>query len=87
MIDPAQIRAARALLGWSQHQLALAAGLSRPSIDNFEHERFQPRPRTIKAILAALNHAGVEFTGHHVGLKIWADIPQTADRYDLEASR
>ena len=32
----AQIRAARALLGWSQTELAKAAGLSRPTIDRAE---------------------------------------------------
>jgi len=36
MTIPAQIRAARGLLGWSQTTLAEAAGLSLPTVKRFE---------------------------------------------------
>lgn len=59
MTDKAQIRAARALLGWSQDDLADAAGLSRPTIDRAE--RTKTSDATIEAIRLALEKAGVEF--------------------------
>src|SRR4051794_4086761 len=71
MITPAQIRAARGLLSWSQEDLAEASQLSRQSIDNLEHERTEARPRTFDAIQAAFEKAGVEFTnGGEPGVKL-----------------
>jgi transcriptional regulator with XRE-family HTH domain len=73
MITPAQIRAARGLLGWSQEQLGQASGVSRQSIDNLEHERTDARPRTFDAVQAAFEKAGVEFTnGGEPGVKLKA---------------
>src|SRR3712207_1715991 len=58
----AQCRAARALLNWSQDQLEAAAKVARKTIADFEREARQPHPRTLAAIRAALEAAGVEFT-------------------------
>ena len=62
MITPAQIRAARALLGWSQSTLAEKAGVSRNALNNLEREVVGPRRSTVKAIQQALEQAGIEFT-------------------------
>lgn len=62
MITPAQIRAARALLGWSQSQLAEKAGVSRNALNNLEREVVAPRRSTVKAIQQTLEQAGIEFT-------------------------
>jgi DNA-binding XRE family transcriptional regulator len=43
LITPSQIRAARALLDWSQGQLAKAAGVSLTTIRDYENERRSAR--------------------------------------------
>ncbi len=62
MIKGNQIRAARALLGWKQSDLAQASGLSLTALNNIERGAADPRVSTLGAIQAALEAAGVEFT-------------------------
>jgi len=70
MITPAQIRAARALIGWKQTELAEAANVSEMSIKNIERGSTDPRVSTLEAIRTALEAAGVEFiNGTGVKLK------------------
>ncbi len=61
MIAAKQIRAARALLGWTQEQLASAAELSLAVVNNVEREAVDPRRSTLEKIQTALETAGVEF--------------------------
>jgi predicted transcriptional regulator len=61
MISPAQIRAARAMIGWKQTDLASAAGISEMSIKNIERGTTDPRSSTVQAIQTALEKAGVVF--------------------------
>lgn len=61
MISPAQIRAARALIGWKQTDLAAASGVSEMSVKNIERGSTDPRASTLKAIQTALEAAGVIF--------------------------
>lgn len=61
MITPAQIRAARALIGWKQTDLAAAAELSEMSIKNVEKDGADPRSSTLAKIEAAFEAAGVIF--------------------------
>lgn len=61
MITLAQIKAARALLNWTQEKLARAAGLSLPGINNLERGLTSPRKETLSAIENALTLAGIEF--------------------------
>jgi transcriptional regulator with XRE-family HTH domain len=56
-----QCRAARALLGWSQADLATAAMVGQKTIADFERGARQLRPRTLADIRAALERAGVAF--------------------------
>ena len=56
-----QIRAARALLGWSQHDLAEKAGLSQTGIARIENGTNQPNSKTIAKIEASFDAADVEF--------------------------
>jgi DNA-binding XRE family transcriptional regulator len=59
----AQLRAGRALLGWSQTDLAAEAGLSRVTVKRAEAENDLPVSDEAKAKMkAALETAGVEFT-------------------------
>lgn len=61
MITPAQIRAARALIGWKQSDLASASGISEISIKNIERGATDPRSSTLGAIQASFEKAGVVF--------------------------
>jgi transcriptional regulator with XRE-family HTH domain len=59
MISSGQMRAARGLIGWSQSDLAGAAGLSRPTIERAETKTASDE--TLAAIQRALEKAGVIF--------------------------
>jgi transcriptional regulator with XRE-family HTH domain len=62
MTEPAQVRAARALIGWSQAELASAAGLTLSEIDRFETGAPDSvSAATIEKMRAALESAGVAF--------------------------
>jgi transcriptional regulator with XRE-family HTH domain len=71
MMTPPQCRAVRALLSWSQEQLATAAHVSVNTIRNFESGKSVPMYNTLGGIQRALEDAGVEFTnGDEPGLKL-----------------
>lgn len=63
MLSAAQIRAARALVGWSQPALAAAAGLSLPTIVRMEGRQGPGRSAAanVEAVRRALDTAGVLF--------------------------
>lgn len=61
MITGDQIRAARALLGWSQRDLADRALLSETAILRLETNRADTRISTILKVRRALESAGIEF--------------------------
>lgn len=61
MIDAAQMRAARALLGWRMEDLAARANVSLASIKNIERGATDPRASTLRAIQTAFEDAGVQF--------------------------
>lgn len=56
-----QIRAARALLNWSQTDLADRAGLSQTGIARIESGVNMPNSSTLDKIAAAFDDAGIEF--------------------------
>jgi predicted transcriptional regulator len=58
-----QIKAARALLGWSQSDLARRSGISEPTIARLESldGELGGREETIRKIRAALENSGIEF--------------------------
>jgi len=60
-LEPRQIRAARALLDWSQEDLSKACGIARGSIKNIENELVVARKDTLKDIREAFEQKGVEF--------------------------
>ncbi len=59
-----QIKAARALLGWPQDELAKRSGVSEPTIARLEAEGgdLGGRAETGEKIRRALEKAGIEFT-------------------------
>ncbi len=73
MITISQIKAARALLGWRQSDLARETRLSLPSIKNLERGSSSPKTSTIKTLQNTLTSAGVEFVGNY-GVQLQNDI-------------
>ncbi len=64
-----QIKAARALLAWSQEQLSEAAGVSIPTIKRLEANDgpVGGRSETAEMIKSALERGGVEFIDENGG--------------------
>ncbi len=67
MITSQQMRAARALLGLDQRQLAELAGLSLPTIQRMEASDGQVRGvvDTLVKVITALETAGIELLGEN----------------------
>lgn len=61
MINPSQCRAARALLGITQQQLADLAGISKRTVIEFEGGIRVPLTSTSRSLQWALENAGIEF--------------------------
>jgi transcriptional regulator with XRE-family HTH domain len=66
-IDPAQCRAARGLLGWSQSDLSEASKTATKTVADFERGARVPYARTLEDIRKALETAGVEFIAENGG--------------------
>ena len=66
MISPAQLRAARALLGIDQRRLAELAGVSLPTIQRMEASSGNVRGviDTLTKVVQAIELAGVELIGN-----------------------
>jgi transcriptional regulator with XRE-family HTH domain len=68
LFSPSQIRAARALIGWSQTEVATAAGLSIPTVKRAEADGgIHVSDDAMVAIANALKKAGVEFISENGG--------------------
>ena len=69
MVTVRQIKAARALLGWSQSELAEQSGVSEPTIARLESADGQlgGREATGERIRATIEAAGVEFIDENGG--------------------
>ena len=70
-----QIKAARALLGWSQEELASRSRLSIPTIKRLEAAEGEVggRDETREAIVGALQEGGIEFipeNGGGIGVRL-----------------
>ena len=76
-----QFRAARALLGWSQQELAAKSRVSRNAIIKFENSMSTPLPRTLEDVVEAFEDAGVIFIseddGAGVGVRLKKGVTPT----------
>ena len=61
MITSRQVRAARALLGWTQETLADRALVALTALKRLESERHEVREATREAVHRALEAAGITF--------------------------
>lgn len=60
-LSPTQCRAARALLGWNQQDLAQKANVGTSTIADFEREKRTPVNANVEAIIATFEAAGIRF--------------------------
>ena len=84
MVSVRQIKAARALLAWSQEDLAAKCGLSYPTIARLESADgdIGGRTETAAKIVSALEAAGIEFTnGVEPGVKLGHPTPPEEDPF------
>jgi predicted transcriptional regulator len=82
MITAAQSRAARALLAWTQQDLANEAGIGIVTVHQLEAATSQPRLATLKVIRQAFEKAGVVFideNGGGPGVRLRKRQPRTRD--------
>jgi transcriptional regulator with XRE-family HTH domain len=77
-IDFRQIRAARALLNWSQADLARAADMATSSIKNVENESSSARKETMDQIHEAFDLNGIEFMPG-TGVRLKSDLVAVHD--------
>ena len=70
-LTPAQCRAARALLNWSQEDLVEACKITKRTIAEFERGASKPHQNTLVQIIAGFEAAGIEFLhGKAPGVRI-----------------
>ncbi|MCK7473392.1 MAG: helix-turn-helix domain-containing protein [Rhodopseudomonas palustris] len=60
-VTPAQVRAARAWLRWSQDDLSVRTGISKRSIARYEQEQSVPYQETVENLRRTFEAAGIEF--------------------------
>jgi transcriptional regulator with XRE-family HTH domain len=65
-------------LGWSQHDLGDASGLSFETIRDFERLKQSATSKSIAAIRAAFHDAGVDFQKHGKRIRVTVVMPWLA---------
>ena len=66
-INPAQCRAARGLLNWSQDRLSQESGVPLRTLADFEVSARAPRSTTVSKLFAAFAKAGIAFISTGLG--------------------
>jgi predicted transcriptional regulator len=75
-----QIKAARSLIGWEQHRLAVQAGVAISTIRRLEglNGPIGAHFETVEKIRTAFERAGIEFVGNpYPGVRLRSDQPTT----------
>lgn len=73
LITTGQIRAARALMGWSQQELADRSGISRRTIA--AAEAVEPSATTTRAVVECFEDAGIHFITDSTGRGVYLSTP------------
>lgn len=79
-----QLRAARALLGWTQSELAALTGISTNALNAIERGAVQPRAQNLQKLFDVFEQAGVEFIDQS-GVRLRADRQITVEGRDAVA--
>ena len=61
MLTKEQVKAGRAILDWSQGELAQKADVSIEAVKSFERDESRSRPSTVESIREALEEGGIDF--------------------------
>lgn len=61
VLTPALCKAARMMLGWTQHDLAAKSGTSVRTVARFENEHEEQSPKARDALYAAFVNADIQF--------------------------
>jgi transcriptional regulator with XRE-family HTH domain len=69
-ITPALVRAARALLGWSQKELGRRSNVSKSVIAAFETRKRLPGRGGVDDLRRTLEGAGIEFVDGEPGVRL-----------------
>ena len=79
-VHAAQVRAARALLGWSQAELSRRSGLAKRSIANLELAATRPYGSTLRILKRTFTDAGVAYavTGRRIQVTLNIDASRGA---------
>jgi DNA-binding XRE family transcriptional regulator len=77
-LRPQQLRAARAMLGWSADKLASEAGVSPATIRRYETTDEHMKEATVSAILTALNSHGVVVTSSSEKISLSLEVKQSS---------
>jgi transcriptional regulator with XRE-family HTH domain len=72
-LSPEQVKAARALLGWTQKDLAKNAQVAISTVADFERHARLPMANNAKAIREALEGAGIQFVNDWLIKKVASD--------------
>lgn len=84
MIEGRQVRAARALLGWSQEDLSRASQVSASVINRLEGGQADCRASTWRRVLSTLRGQGIEFLNGEdgsIGVRLRPPSPQEPARW------
>lgn len=77
-IAPAQLRAARGMIGWSRNELAQRAGTSAETIKNIEHGIYAPKKETLAALVETLLRHGIQFVHYETFVTAPAENGKTS---------
>jgi ribosome-binding protein aMBF1 (putative translation factor) len=83
-MTPAQSRAARGWLGWSQRDLAQRANVALNTVNEFEAGRRHPTPNNIAALRRAIEVEGIRLLFDDAGEP--AGIARREARIDLSSN-
>src|SRR6202034_1959829 len=65
-LQPQQVRSARALLSWTQKELARRARVATSTVADFERGAREPTTNNVQSMVKALEDGGVVFQGDSV---------------------